>query len=315
MKEYPQCKHDIETLRRLQALPLREKIFESRLRIAEWVKYWGEDKVYISFSGGKDSTVQLDLVRRDYPDIPAVFFDTGLEFPEIRDFVKTIENVIWRRPKMTFKEVIETYGFPVVSKEQAQYIRQYQRTKSESVRQLREFGIRKDGSIRTMGRISKKWMKLAKQKRIMVSEKCCDALKKRPARDFEKETGWKPFYGTMAAESHLRQTNYERLGCNAYEGKRPRSAPMMFWGDADVWEYIRMRDLPYSPIYDMGYVRTGCMFCAFGAHLEKAPNRFQRMEKTHPKQWNYCVNKLGMKEALDLINVPYKYQPELFDEL
>ena len=83
--------------------------------ITEWYKHW-EEKVYVAFSGGKDSTVLLHLVRSIYPEVPAVFSDTGLEYPEIKAFVRSVENVVWLRPKMSFKEVIEKYGYPVVSK-------------------------------------------------------------------------------------------------------------------------------------------------------------------------------------------------------
>ena len=89
----------------------------TKRRISEWVEYFGEDGVYVSFSGGKDSTVLLDLVRKSYPEIPAVFVDTGLEYPEIREFVRTFENVVWLKPKMNFRKVIEKYGYPFFSKE------------------------------------------------------------------------------------------------------------------------------------------------------------------------------------------------------
>lgn len=89
-------------LQYLQSLPLKLKIAKSKQRIREWYYYFGGE-VYISFSGGKDSTVLLDLVRSEFPDVPAVFIDTGLEFPEIRDFVRTIDNVVWVKPKMDFK--------------------------------------------------------------------------------------------------------------------------------------------------------------------------------------------------------------------
>ena len=74
--------HTAEDLRALQAKTLEEKIQISTARIIEWYEHWN-GQVYVSFSGGKDSTVLLDLVRRVYPDVPAVFSDTGLEFPEI----------------------------------------------------------------------------------------------------------------------------------------------------------------------------------------------------------------------------------------
>ena len=71
----------------MQAWPLERKIRVTQAKIIEWYHHYG-GKVAVSFSGGKDSTVLLDLARRAFPDIPAVFVDTGLEYPEIREFVK-----------------------------------------------------------------------------------------------------------------------------------------------------------------------------------------------------------------------------------
>lgn len=83
-----------DELRTLQALPLDIKILKTKQRIKEWYDHW-DGQVYISFSGGKDSTVLLDIARSIYADLPAVFIDTGLEYPEIRNFVKTFDNVTW----------------------------------------------------------------------------------------------------------------------------------------------------------------------------------------------------------------------------
>ena len=110
-------KHTIEELQQWQALPLNVKVLMTKDRIRQWVNEYGEDGVYVSFSGGKDSTVLLDLVRQSYPNVPAVFIDTGLEYPEIREFVKTFDNVEWIKPKYNFRKVIEKYGYPFISKE------------------------------------------------------------------------------------------------------------------------------------------------------------------------------------------------------
>lgn len=84
--------HSREELEEMQRLPLQRKIQITTARIIEWYQHY-DGKVYVAFSGGKDSTVLLDIVRRIYPDVPAVFSDTGLEFPEVREFVKSCENV------------------------------------------------------------------------------------------------------------------------------------------------------------------------------------------------------------------------------
>ena len=102
-----------------QALPLEVKIRLTQERIRQWVNEFDEDGVYVSFSGGKDSTVLLHIVRSLYPNIKAVFCDTGLEYPSVRAFVKSKENVDFLKPKMTFKEVIKRYGYPIIGKEVA----------------------------------------------------------------------------------------------------------------------------------------------------------------------------------------------------
>ena len=102
--------HTKGDLQQMQSLPLSVKILMTKRRIREWYDYW-DGQVYVSFSGGKDSTVLLHLAREVYPDIEAVFVNTGLEYPEIQSFVKTFDNVTILRPKMRFDEVIKKYGY------------------------------------------------------------------------------------------------------------------------------------------------------------------------------------------------------------
>jgi len=275
----------------MQAQPLNIKILMTQRRIRDWYEYWNGD-VYVSFSGGKDSTVLLHITRQLYPDIKAVFVDTGLEYPEIKEFVKSIDNVIWLRPKMSFKEVIEKYGYPVISKEQAKWIENYRIGKTEKMKL-------------EINKVSKKWQYL-KDAPFKISAKCCDKLKKDPVKRFEKEFGLKPILGNMACESRRRTQEYLKVGCNAFEAKRPISRPLSFWLEEDIWNYIKTYNVPYSKIYDMGYDRTGCMFCMFGVHLEKEPNKFQRMKITHPQLYDYCLNKLDLKQVLDYIHIKYE---------
>ena len=291
-------------LRQRQGHPLEIKMRLSEERIRAWHDHY-QGNVYVAFSGGKDSTVLLHLVRSLYPDVPAVFSDTGLEYPEIRDFVKQTENVVWLKPKVSFKTVIERYGYPVISKRQAQYIKQVQRTSSENLRRLRLTGLRINGTRSQMSKIADRWQILCVAP-FRVSDECCHHMKRQPMLDYYKQTGRVPFIGTMASEGGNREKDYLLYGCNAYDMKeQPRSTPLAFWTEADIWEYLRRFNVPYSTIYDMGYKRTGCMFCMFGVHLEGCPNRFQRMKETHPKQWDYCIHKLGLGQVLDYIGVEY----------
>lgn len=107
--------HDLQRLKELQVLPLERKIQITQSRIIEWYKHY-DGQVYVSFSGGKDSTVLLHLVRELFPDVEAVYIDTGLEYPELRQFVKTFDNVTWLKPEMNFRQVLDKYGYPIISK-------------------------------------------------------------------------------------------------------------------------------------------------------------------------------------------------------
>ena len=110
-------KHTMSDLYQMQGMSLEAKVEMTERRIQQWIDEYGEDGVYVSFSGGKDSTVLLNLVRQDHPAVRGVFVDTGLEYPEIRDYVRGYENIDWLKPKMTFKQVIQKYGYPFISKE------------------------------------------------------------------------------------------------------------------------------------------------------------------------------------------------------
>lgn len=129
-----------------------------------------------------------------------------MEYPEIRDFVKTIDNVTWLRPEMNFKEVILKYGYPIISKEQSAFIQEYRTTKSEKLKK-----IRLEGNKYGRGKISKKWRFLIDAP-FLIGDKCCDIMKKNPAKKYEKETGLHPYIGTMAEESAQRKSNWIKYG-------------------------------------------------------------------------------------------------------
>lgn len=293
-----------ETLKQRQKLPLEAKVRMTETRIRAWYEHF-DGNVYVSFSGGKDSTVLRHVAKGMYPDIPAVFCDTGLEYPEVRKMgIKYADAVL--KPKMNFKRVIQEHGYPFPSKEQAQRIREYKHTKSEKLRNARIHG---------RFAINKKWLPLLDAP-FEVSDKCCDVMKKEPFRRYERQTGRKGMVGTMACESNQRAGQYMRHGCNIFGGRRPISMPMAFWTEKDVLDYIKQTGIEYASCYgeikegygftwSTGLDRTGCMFCMFGVQLEPEPNRFQRMKDDYPAQYRYCMDKLGIGEVLDYCGIPH----------
>lgn len=305
-------------LKTMQNWPLYYKILHSLKRINEF--YEAQDgKVYIAFSGGKDSCVLLHLVRSMYPDTMGVFSNTTNEYVEILQHVRDTPNITWVHPKMNFKDTVSTYGFPLVSKKVSVQINRIRDTRPETFnsRNLYLTGYTKDGHFSKTWKLSEKW-KFLKDVDFEITAKCCDILKKEPFERFQKETGLRPIIGTQASESAARLSTWFNEGCNIYNSKHPMSKPLSIWTEDDIWAYIKLFKVPYSSIYDdildekgnvmiEGEKRTGCAYCAFGAHLEKGSNRFQRLALRKPHQFekmmNLTNNGITFRDALISIGV------------
>lgn len=373
-------KHLPHDLQQLQSLPLEAKETMSMQRAVQWFEYWNAE-VYVSFSGGKDSTVLADLCARVCQrygwTLYLLFVNTGLEYPEIQKFVKTFAEWLRRqyrikvvldivRPDMRFDEVIKKYGYPIISKEVSNTVAGARRSikKGQYSLRLRQLGVKREeyGGLYDEGKhdyektVEKSKFSQTKWRYLIdadfdISEKCCNHMKKAPSHRYEKETGRKPFIGTLASESMTRHAAWMKKGCNAFEGKRPTSQPLSFWTEQDILHYIKEYKVPYCSVYGdivpvsdepmidgqitvfdildnyevtdlttTGCDRTGCIFCMFGCHLEKEPNRFQRLKETHPKQYKYCIgggemvdgkwqpskDGLGLGKVLDCIGVKYE---------
>lgn len=336
-------KHLPHDLHQLQSLPLEAKIIMTQQRIRQWYEYW-DGMVYVGFSGGKDSTVLKHIVDGMYDDVPALFVNTGLEYPEIQRFAMAQKNVVTVRPKMRFDEVLKKHGYPVISKDVSQTVKTAKYNK-DTYRYQKVMGTATDKNGNKSLFNMPKWAFLMDAP-FDTTAKCCDVMKKAPIAQYEKATGRKPFIGTLADESRNRMMSWLKTGCNAFEAKKPTSQPLSFWTEQDILHYIKKYSVPYCSVYGeivpqespeqmriedfgveggtdklttTGCNRTGCIFCMFGCHLEKEPNRFQRLKDTHPKQYNYCIGGgemvdgkwqpskegLGLGKVLDYIGVKY----------
>lgn len=309
----------LQEMKSLQALPLEMKIARSKQRINEWVRYFGTDGVYVSFSGGKDSTVLLHLVRSLYPSVEAVFVNTGLEYPEIQKFAMSFENVRVLYPKKSFKQVVRDYGYPIISKVVSHQIGVVRRCPNGAYARKLYSGLR--------GRFSAVKYAPLLDMDFMCSNRCCDVLKKQPVHRYAKESGKVAITAQMACESNIRMKKWLSSGCNSFDNKYPVSNPLSFWTDDDILRYIKIYSLPLCSVYgDIVYdccdpeqmrfddcttlklttsecKRTGCIFCGFGAHLDCGLSRFQRLKITHPRLYDYCING-GMVDSVSGLWVP-----------
>lgn len=349
-----------ERAKALLALPLEDKVLTSWEKIDQWYTAWG-GKCYVSYSGGKDSTVLAYLVARylaSYRTPPwplnLVFVNTGLEYPEIQKFVneytdwlrkkfpRVTINLTRLRPKMNIRQVVTKYGYSIVSKEVAAYVEEARvKPDGRSAARLRGEYVRSNGTPSEFN--CQKWEYLLFAP-FAISSRCCAVMKKQPMNGYARKTQRVPTMATMAQESRLRTKAWLKTGCNAFEGKHPTGKPMSFWTEQDVLRFIVDRELPIASVYGeivasdgendytetlidcklhcTGCQRTGCMFCGFGAHLEKGENRFQRMKRTHPRHYDFCIGGgafdpadglwkptakgLGYARVLDYIGVAYE---------
>lgn len=144
----------------------------------------------------------------------------------------------------------------------------------------------------------------------------------------------------MACESKKRADKWIENGCNGFDLEYPKSTPMAFWTEQDVLKYIYDNQLDICSVYGdvvcepeqldfegnwittyhtTGVDRSGCVFCGFGAHLEKDKKRFVHLKEVEPKKYDYCLNGgefvnglwqnnrqgLGMRYVFDELNSLY----------
>jgi hypothetical protein len=246
----------------------------------------------------------------------------------------------WKKP-----EIIQEFGFPVISKETASKIELLQNPTPDNATvrhaiitgETGEYGGNREG---TRMKMAQKWLDRfagGENERenvnyqcapFLVSSKCCYYLKEKPCDDWAKEHNSVPYLGLMASEGGRRQKSLMMNGCNYFGASTTRSAPFAIFNRQDILQlaidlkvpipeiYGTIERKPNGQLYTTRAQRTGCSMCGFGIHMEKRPHRFDRLREDNEKEWHFwmyecCTDKVtgekyGWGRVLDYIGVQWE---------
>lgn len=343
-----------------EQMPYSFKVKYARIRAEEFVRECDARGLNYHVSvGGLDSITLFLFLKSIHIDAPGISV-SSLEDVSIRRVhrqlgIERLKPAVhhvdpdgkvhyWSKP-----QIIQEFGFPVLSKEIAAKIELLQSPseKNATVRHAIITGETGEyGGFQTDSRmrLSERWLwkfggyenenegthyQIAPFK---VSSKCCYYLKEKPCDDWAREHNSVPFLGLMASEGGRRAKSLRVNGCNYFGATTIRSAPFAIFNRQDILQLALDLDVPVPEIYgtierkDDGTLyttkaqRTGCNMCGFGIHMEKRPNRFDLLRERSPKEWEYwmfnCVTdpdtgeKYGWARVLDYIGVDWREIPE-----
>lgn len=231
------------------------------------------DHVAVAFSGGKDSLVALHLALQIKPDIPVMFVNTGIEFPESLEYTRQIAKD-WKldfheaNARVNFWRLTEEQGIPVAGRGNTTFMRD-----------------------------------LSEKADVKLSNSCCHRMKETPARQYYRENNIEgTVTGLRVSESLMRKYNFADYGALRYSSiyNALISWPLYAWLDEDIANYIEKNNLPRNPIYEMGYNRVGCWACLQDMFYKDS--RLFTLQEQHPNMYKTVKKKFG-KQMMSLLKV------------
>jgi len=285
-------------LNRLWKISYEEKLQYSRQFIKNIIK--DHQNPVICWSGGKDSTVVLHLVRSILPDIPVINVQIDVEFSETNEFIDKVSND-WgvnlfknTSKEYTFWQIGNKYGWPIFGKG----------ISSNVGRAIRTGNIRPQLS---------EFEKLLVKNKAHISNKCAYYLREKPGKELEESLKADlKFIGLRAEESRMRSVLWVDYGDYYYVKRYYRrnygiwkANPISTWTSNDVWRYHFENKLPYCDIYDNGYERNGCWTCAMAIKH----GQLKRLRKNYPEKYNELLESLMGNELIRLLLIIKKMTP------
>ena len=237
-------------------------------------KYDLLNHAYLSFSGGKDSTILHHLLDIALPDnnIPRVYIDTGIEYQMIRQFVldmaKTDKRIVIIKPAKPIKKILEENGYPFKSKEHS--LRVYQFNKGTNSNYIDKYLNGIDGNVKETTFVCPKILKYQFEERgkYNYSNLCCYELKKKPSKLWEKENNKDIVITGMRSEEG---GNRKRLGCviTDSKGKIQKFHPLIKVDENWENEFVKREKLKICELYypPFDFKRTGCKGCPYDLSL------------------------------------------------
>ena len=260
--------------------------FDRITKIKSTVEKYGEDSFYISFSGGKDSTVLSHLVDLALPgnNIPRVYANTGIEYNAVRDFVlelaKSDPRIVIIKPSVNIAKSLQNDGYPFKSKEHSMYLDIFQR--SGYCKTVDRY-LYPEESRKTFGCPDMLRYQFSDDFHLKCSKKCCDNMKKKPMARWSKENN-RPnvIIGILGDEKGGRSSAKCMVWKNNGMHFQPLTAVDHKWEEWFIKKQgIKLCKLYYPPY---NFERTGCKGCPYNTNLQHDLDIMSRFFPAERKQ-------------------------------